>query len=66
MHCIIQARTNSRRLPKKVMMKINNKSLIEHVASRVKKSKSISKIIVATSNSNKDLKLINFLKKKKN
>lgn len=65
MYCIIQARSNSKRLPNKVMMKINGNTVIEHVINQVSKAKEINKIIVATSNSNKDLKLTNFLKKKK-
>ena len=65
MHCIIQARSNSKRLPNKVMMKINGNTIIEHVINQVSKAKEINKIIVATSNSNNDLELTNFLKKKK-
>ena len=65
MHCIIQARSNSKRLPNKVMMKINGNTIIEHVINQVSKAKEINKIIVATSNSNNDLELTNFLKRKK-
>ena len=65
MYCIIQARSNSKRLPNKVMMKINGNTIIEHVINQVSKAKEINKIIVATSNSNKDLELTNLLKKKK-
>ena len=65
MICILQARTNSKRLPKKVMKKIFNKSILERVINRLKKSKEIKKIIVATSNSTQDDLIATFCKKKK-
>ena len=46
---IIQARMSSKRLPGKVLKKIQNKTVLEHVVSRIKKSKKITEIIVATS-----------------
>jgi len=45
---IIQARLGSKRLPKKMKMKILNLSLIDWVIKRVKKSKKITKIVLAT------------------
>ena len=51
---IIQARTGSNRLPKKVLKKISNITLIEWVIKRVKKSKKVNKIILATTKSKKD------------
>ena len=45
---IIQARTGSQRFPKKVLKKIANTSLIEWVIKRVKKSKKIKSIVLAT------------------
>lgn len=65
MICILQARINSKRLPKKVMKKIFNKSILERVINRIKKSKEIKKIIVATSNSTQDDLIATFCKKKK-
>ena len=65
MICIIQARTNSYRLPKKILRKIGNKRMIELVVNQVKKSKKINKIIIATSKTKNDLKLIKILKNKK-
>lgn len=47
---IIQARMGSTRLPGKVMMKIQGKTVLEHVISRVQLSKEIDEIIVATTN----------------
>ena len=47
--CIIQARTGSTRLPRKVMQKIDKVSLVlDYVINQVKSSKRIEKIIVAT------------------
>jgi spore coat polysaccharide biosynthesis protein SpsF len=47
--CIIQARTGSTRLPKKVIQKIDSKNtVLDYVINQVKCSKKIEKIIVAT------------------
>ena len=45
---IVQARVGSERLPGKILKKISNLSLIEWVIKRLKKSKKIKKIILAT------------------
>ena len=45
---IIQARMGSSRLPGKVIMDISGKPMLWHVIDRVKKSKKIDYIIVAT------------------
>ncbi len=47
--CIIQARMSSTRLPNKVLKKIKNIPLLEYEIQRVKQSKKIDKIIIATS-----------------
>ena len=48
-YCIIQARTGSIRLPKKVLEKIdNNLTVLDYVINQVKYSKKIEKIIIAT------------------
>jgi len=60
---IIQARLNSTRLPGKVMYKINNIPAIEILYKRLKKSKKLDNIVIATNK--KSIALINFLKKKK-
>lgn len=52
---IIQSRLGSRRLPGKMISKIGNYSLIEWVIKRLKKSRSINKIVLATSNKKKDI-----------
>ena len=57
MLCIVQARMSSRRLPGKVLMKIQGKTLIERVVERISKSKHVTRIIVATSRHNTDMPL---------
>ena len=52
--CIIQARVNSSRLPAKVMLDLDGKTLLERVYQSVQTSTKIDKIIVATSNENTD------------
>lgn len=53
--CIIQARTGSTRLPRKVMQKIDKDDIVlDFVINQVKSSKKIEKIIVATTNLTED------------
>ena len=54
MLCIIQARMNSKRFPKKILKKVNDKTMLEMVYNQIKKSKSIKKIVIATSRSKSD------------
>jgi spore coat polysaccharide biosynthesis protein SpsF len=51
---IIQVRMNSSRLPGKVMLKVQNKSLLEHMILRIKHCKTVNKIIIATSTEESD------------
>ena len=60
---ILQARTGSSRLPNKVLKKINNKTLIQIIIERIKKSKEIDQFVVATTTKKRDDILINYLKK---
>jgi glutamate-1-semialdehyde 2,1-aminomutase len=60
---IIQARSNSSRFPNKVLKKINGKTLLEILIKRLSFSKYISKIVVATTKSNDDKKIIKICKK---
>lgn len=53
----IQARLSSKRFPKKILKKINNVPLIEFLILRLKKSKKISKIVIATTTNKEDRKL---------
>lgn len=65
MLAIIQARSSSKRFKKKILYKINNKPIVEHVYKKVCKSKKLNKVIVATSINKSDNELVEFLKKKK-
>ena len=62
---IIQARFNSSRFKGKVLKKINGKSILEILVIRLKKSKQIDDIIIATSNNFNDKKIIKECKKLK-
>tara|TARA_B100000886_G_C20389402_1_gene477565 strand:+ start:699 stop:1373 length:675 start_codon:yes stop_codon:yes gene_type:complete len=59
----IQARLSSKRLPEKVLKKINGLEIIKHVIKNLKMSKHKLKIVVVTSNYKSDQRLITFLKK---
>ena len=61
----IEARMNSKRLPGKVMKKINNIPIIEHIYMRANKQKIINKIVVITSRNKSDNRLASHLKLKK-
>ena len=65
MLCLVQARVNSRRLPKKMLKKINGKSILEILVDRLKLSKKISEIIILTSKNNSDNPIIKICKSKK-
>ena len=55
---IIQARTQSTRLPNKVLALINDNPLIWYIIERLKSCETIEQIILATSNREEDKKLI--------
>jgi|SRR3989344_3228689 len=52
--CIIQARSSSTRLPGKVLREIKGKPMLWYVVDRLKKTKAIDKIVVATSDHKDD------------
>jgi len=62
---VIQTRMASSRLPGKVMMKVKQKPLIHILVNRLKKSKLLSHIVVATTTSFEDNDLVKYLKKNK-
>jgi glutamate-1-semialdehyde 2,1-aminomutase len=62
---IIQARLGSLRLPSKVLKKINGKTLIEIIYSRLSKAKLVDQIIFSIPNTKENNELEIFLKKKK-
>ena len=61
----VQARMNSKRLPGKVLLEIEKKSILEHVCINLKKSKFKFKIVVLTSKNKKDDKIISVCKRNK-
>jgi len=61
---IIQARVGSSRLPGKVLKKLANKNSIEHMVDKIKKSKKIDNIIIATTTNKEDDKIANFCSEK--
>ena len=65
MLCVVQARCGSKRLKRKIFGKIKNVSIIERVINNLKKSKKISKIIIATSKTKEDDEVELFCKRKK-
>tara|TARA_B100001059_G_C17792087_1_gene560769 strand:+ start:34 stop:753 length:720 start_codon:yes stop_codon:yes gene_type:complete len=62
---IVQARLTSSRFPKKILKKINNKSILEILLKRISLAKKLDKIIVAIPKTKQNDKLEHFLKKKK-
>lgn len=59
---IIQARVGSTRLPRKTLKQILGKPMLWHIILRVKAAKSISKIVVATSDKHTDRKIVEIAK----
>ncbi len=62
---IVQARLGSTRLPRKVLRKINGKTLIELIYSRLSKTRLVDQIIFSIPNTKVNDELETFLKKKK-
>ncbi len=60
--CIVQARMGSTRLPGKILKKINDVTLLEYEIKRLRKSKLIDKIVVATTSNTEDDSTENFCK----
>ena len=56
----------STRLPKKVLLSINKRPMLEHVINQTKHSKFIDEIIVATTTGVEDRNIVNFCKNIKN
>tara|TARA_Y100001935_G_scaffold252498_1_gene256544 strand:+ start:246 stop:1010 length:765 start_codon:yes stop_codon:yes gene_type:complete len=59
---ITQARLGSKRFPKKIIKKIQDKTLLNIHIDRIKNSKLINEIIIATTTNENDKKLIHFAK----
>ena len=62
---IIQARLGSSRFPGKVLKYYKNYNILDILIKRIKKSKLIDKIIIATTNKKRDQKIINYCKENK-
>ena len=60
---IVQARTNSSRLPGKILKKINNNTIIEILLKRLSKSKILDKIVVSTTTEKSDDDLVDIIKR---
>jgi len=60
---IIQARMGATRLPGKVLMKVLDKTILEHVIERVKRSRRIDNVIVATTTKSEDKPVAELMKK---
>lgn len=55
---VIQARMGSTRLPGKVLQKLEDKTVLEHVVRRVKSSELVDDVVVATTIDKKDLQIV--------
>ena len=56
---------SSTRLPGKVLLKVKNKTILDHLVKRIKLVNKINKIIIATTTNKNDQKIVNWCKKKK-
>lgn len=57
---IVQARCSSRRFPHKVLADLSGKSVLQRVIDRVKKSRCIDELLVATTIQKEDLAIVSF------
>lgn len=55
---LIQARTGARRLPNKVLLKLQDKTVLEHVIARVQKAKTVNEAVVVTTVRPEDVKVV--------
>lgn len=62
---VILCRLKSKRLPKKAIKKINGETLISHLIKRLRLSKNINKIVLATTQKKEDLEICKIAKKNK-
>jgi len=60
---LITARLKSTRLPKKLLIKIHDKTVIEHMIERLKFAKNIDEIVICTSTNKQDEPLTDIAKK---
>lgn len=62
---LVQARTGSKRLKNKILLKIEGKTILEILISRLKKSKKVKKLIVVTTKKSRDNIIVKFCRKNK-
>lgn len=55
---LIQARTGARRLANKVLLKLKDKTVLEHVIARVQKARTVKEAVVITTVQPEDLKIV--------
>lgn len=60
---IIQARTGSSRLPRKILLKAAGKTMLEHMIERISNSKRLDKLVVATTTNQNDDVIVDLCKK---
>ena len=60
---IVEARSGSKRLPKKILLPIKKKNFLEYLLLRLKKVKEVNKFIVATTTNKNDIEIIKIAKK---
>jgi spore coat polysaccharide biosynthesis protein SpsF len=63
--CIIQARIGSKRLPEKILKKLDEKTVLDYVIEQTKNSKKIDRIVIATTNLKEDNVIQEFCQKRK-
>ena len=61
--CVIQARTDSKRLANKVLKEIEDTPMICHIINRIKRSRNVEQIILATTDNNSDKILLDIAEK---
>lgn len=61
---LIQARTGARRLPNKVLLKLQDKTVLEHVIARVQKAKTVKEAVVVTTVRPEDVKIVELVSRK--
>lgn len=60
---IIQARTGSSRLPRKILLEAAGKTMLEHMIERISNSKKLDKLVVATTTKQNDDVIVELCKK---
>ena len=63
--CIIQARIGSKRLPKKILKKLDEKTVLDYVIEQTKNSKNIDRIVIATTDLKEDNVIQEFCQNRK-